>query len=202
MKHPTKIATCLALMLLLTQGPRPADADEAAEPAAPPDWYLAEIAQLTAGTGRWVTDNSAYRSGEEVFDAYATKWIAEFGGTTMSGRLFGFVDGRETANFWEFRQYWHPGRREVIVEQFGFGNTIGVGTQWQENGITKSDQVFYYANGTSSQTGHESHFPTADSYVTKSFDIVDGRWLPRREYTWHRDPGMKSDSESASADTL
>lgn len=172
------ISVTLVLVLL----PLQVAADETIAPA----WYLEEIALLTAGTGRWVTDNARYRSDEEPFDAYVTEWVAGFGGTTMTGRLYGMQDGEASVDFWEFRQYWHPGLQQVVVEQYGWGSRVGLGTAWREGNVTHSRQTFYAADGSSSEQGHRSYFPDTDTHVTNSFDINDDEWKPRRTYTWRR----------------
>ena len=53
---------------------------------------------------------------------------------------------------------------------------------------TKSEQTFFQADGTTTRSGHQSHFADPDTYVTESFDIVDGAWEPRRKYVWKRQP--------------
>lgn len=154
-----------------------------AEPVAPPQWFLDDIEAHTAGGGRWVADNSAYQGENEPFDAYVLEWKAGFDGMTMTGRLFGLADGKETPAFWEFRQYWHPGRNEAVVEQFGWGGAMGIGTLTQD-GV--SDQTIYNADGSTARIGHRAELVDADTRVQASFDIDDGEWRPRRTYTWIR----------------
>lgn len=168
----------------------PPAAVTAAEPATrAPDWFRSEIAQLSAEGGRWIADNAAYRSENEPFEAYGTEWISGFDGDTMRGRLFGVKDGNETAfDFWEFRQYWHPGRKEGIVEQFGWSGALGAGSITQDDGGTKSEQVFYNPDGSVTRTGHIAKFTDANTYVTESFDIIGDEWRPRRTYVWKRQP--------------
>ena len=48
------------------------------------------------------------------------------------------------------------------------------------------EQTFYNADGIVTRTGHKSRFTGKDTYVTKSFDIVDEAWQPRRSYEWQR----------------
>lgn len=181
-------------------------ADDAPPAGAAPPWFLKEIATLTAGSGRWVTDNSDYRTEQEPFDAYATEWVSSFDGTTMRGRLFGFKDGKETADFWEFRVYWHPQQKQAVIEQFGWGGTLGTGSMWQEGTTTKSDQIFYTVDGGANRTGHVSTFPDAGTQVTASFNIDGETWTPRREYTWRLTPSPggqasgKTDQSSNAAD--
>lgn len=176
----------LALLLALALPAAAGDDDPAAKA---PQWYLDDIARLTTEGGRWIADNSAYKSESEPFDAYGTEWRSGFDGDTMTGRLFGLKDGKEIAfDFWEFRQYWHPGDKRAVVEQFGWGGALGVGTLVQAPSGTYSDQQFYNADGTLTRTGHASEFPDADTHVTQSYDIVDGEKTPRRKYIWKRQP--------------
>lgn len=184
--------TNLAWLFLLLTIPAAALASDEAAPATPPAWFLEEIATLTANGGRWVTDNSAYKNENEPFEAYGMVWSSSFDGVTMTGRLFGIKDGVETGNFWEFRQYWHPQERRAVLEQFGWGGVVGIGTSWREGETTKSRQTFYAPDGTASETGHASSFPDATTHITESFDIVDDTWSPRRKYVWQLMPANDS----------
>lgn len=161
----------------------------AEDTAGPPAWYLKEIKTLTAGDGRWVTSNADYLSEDEPYDHYVTEWQSSFGGTTITGRLYGLIDGEPSSTFWEFRQYWHPGKDVAIVEQFGFGGAIGVGTAWHKDGTTRSEQTFYSPDGSTSKVGHQSRFPDERTHVTESFDIEGTSWTSRRSYTWFREVG-------------
>lgn len=153
--------------------------------AQPPAWFAGEIKALTAESGRWVADNSAYKSENEPFDAYVIEWTAGFDGHTMTGRLYGLKDGVATPAFWEFRQYWHPGRGAAVLDQFGWGGVLGSGTMANGgDGVTVTDQTFFQLDGTTRREGHRSHFRGADTHVTESFDIVGENWTPRRTYVW------------------
>lgn len=155
--------------------------------AQSPAWFVDEIKTLTAESGRWVADNSAFKSEGEPFEAYVIEWKAGFDGHTMTGRLFGLKDGVETPSFWEFRQYWHPGRAEATLDQFGWGGVLGSGPMTREGaGVTVTDQTFYQPDGTSRREGHRSYFRDAQTHVTESFDIAGDKWTPRRTYIWKR----------------
>lgn len=177
------ILSVAVAFLMLSFAARAADA-----PNAPPAWFVEEIAALTAEGGRWITDNSAYKNEQEPYDAYGVEWTSSFDGLTMRGCLFGLKDGKEIGDFWEFRQYWHPGRKEAVLEQFGWGGTVGAGRMWREGDVTKSDQTFFRIDGGATRTGHVSSMPDAATHVTESFDIKDEVWTPRRRYVWKRAP--------------
>lgn len=155
--------------------------------AQPPAWFLEEIGALSADGGRWIADNSAFKSPEEPFEAYGIVWVAGFDGVTMTGRLFGIREGVETPAFWEFRQYWHPGAGEARLDQFGWGGVLGTGPMSRQGDLTVTDQIFYRPDGSSYREGHRARFSDSDTHVTESFDIVDGVWSARRKYTWKRE---------------
>lgn len=160
--------------------------DARSQSATAPQWFLDDIALLSAGSGRWITDNSAYKSDKEPWGFYGTAWTASFDGTTMSGRLFAIEDGEETTRFWEFRQYWHPGRQEAVLEQFGRGGKLVIGKMTNDGDVTTIDQTSYAIDGRSSRGGHVSRFLDSDTYFTESFTIEDGSRVPFRAYTFRR----------------
>ncbi len=157
-----------------------------APPAVPaPQWFLEDVSFLTREGGRWIASNADYKSDMEPYDAYGLEWKLGFA-NSMTGRLYGVQNGEETGDFWQFRQYWHPGKGEAVLEQFGAGGAIGVGALKHASGVNQMVQTFYAPDGGVSETAHASHNPDADTHVTESFDIVDGERKPRRVYTWKR----------------
>lgn len=158
----------------------------AAAMAQPPSWFTDEIKSMTADGGRWIADNSAFKSESEPYQSYAIEWKAGFDGQTMTGRLFGLKGDVETPTFWEYRQYWHPGRSEAVLDQFGWGGVVGAGAMTRDGAVTVTDQTFYQPDGTSRREGHRASFRDGDTHVTESFDIIDGAWSPRRVYVWKR----------------
>lgn len=179
-KLTKRISTGLLGLLLVA-----AEAAVAQTPA--PAWFTDEIEFLTRDGGRWITDNGQYVSEQETDDAYGIEWRKSFDGHAMTGRLFGLKDGSETYSYWEFRFYWHPGKGEAVAEQFGWGGGLGIGTMAPgEEGVMKTVQTFYSPTQPSREEGHRSENPGPDTHVTHSFSIVDGKWEPRRSYTWTR----------------
>lgn len=169
-------------------------ADKPAVTAAP-DWVREHWGRMV---GRWVADNSTYKSDQETADAYGIEWAWGVGRTSLTGRLFALEDGAETATYWQFREFWHPGAGRLTVEQFGAGGAYGVGhAEVGADGAHEMEQVFYYpAAGATARVGHRSGFD-GDVHVTESFDIDEaGVWKPRRSYEWRRQPSVDGGKSS------
>ena len=183
------IRILLALVVLVTVSSGAAVAEEAT--AAPPAWFTEGVEFQTRNGGRWIADNSAYKSADEPFDAYGIEWVAGPGNASMSGRLFGVQDGEETdVDFWRFSQYWDPARKKAVVEQYGW-NVVGIGHLWTEDvdGVEtiKMDQTFTDFSGASRREGHTATNPGPDSHETTSWSISeDGAWSKNRTYLWKR----------------
>lgn len=157
-------------------------AESASGPA--PDWVARYFDQMV---GTWVTDNSAYRTTSEPFDAYGMEWKRGLGGKTLVGRLYAIRDGKEAGTSWEFREFWHPGHSELIASQFGSDGTYGAGPhQRKSDGTMEMLQTFYDPDGDATRVGHRSELK-ANELTTRSFDVqADGTWKERRTYVWRR----------------
>lgn len=152
----------------------------------PPEWFLAHIEHLTAEGGRWLTDNSEYRSVEEPYDAFGLEWEAGLGGVSLKGRLFALRDGAEVETFWELRSVWHPGEKRVHAYQWGGNGVYAEGTTvWTEGDVLRTEQEFF-GPASSFRVGHEEWVEDGKIH-TVSYDIgVDGSWKKRRIYVWAR----------------
>lgn len=157
-----------------------------------PQWFDKHLAYMVADGGRWITDNGAYRSEDEPFDAYGTQWTWSLGRAGMTGRLFGLKDGGEVGDFWQFRVFWHPGEGRAIVQQFNARGDLGVGPLFPVGeGAMRSVQEFFAPDGTMTRVGHDS-IERAGEHETRSFDILpDGSWRSRRTYVWVLEPSSE-----------
>ena len=157
--------------------------------AGPPDWYLENIEFLTADSGTWIADNSAYQSGEEIWDSYVIEWQAGPGGYSMFGRMYGIASGeRSEASFWLFSQYWDPIEKMAVIQQYGWG-IIGIGSLEQdaEDGTVLIRQKFSGFDGTLSHRAHRTSNTSDTVHRTISYDIdADDHWVVRRTYDWVR----------------
>jgi hypothetical protein len=130
--------------------------------------------------GRWVADNTAYRSTDEPFDAYRIEWAWGLGNKSVQGRLFGLQGGEEAGTFWAFRKFWHAGEQQVKVYQFGSDGTVGIGT-YERTGPHRSQllQTFFYPDGTSARVGHRTeHRPGEEHGASNSqWSMVSGQLL-------------------------
>jgi hypothetical protein len=97
------------------------------------------------------------------------------------------LDGRETAEFWQYQVFWHPGEDEASMVQFGVGGVLGIGQMWRkEDGIVRSEMTFYYPGRGSERVAHDLIESSPDAHLTRSYGWRDGEWNPRREYVWKR----------------
>jgi hypothetical protein len=179
-------SAAVAGMILLAAASEPLDralhADRS-QPSRPP--WVAQYMEAMVGT--WIADNKAYKSAQEPFEAYAIQWIWGVGHASIVGRLSGIRDGREASQLWEFREFWHPGERQLLASQFGGDGTYGVGPHHRRaDGTLEMAQVFYGPDGSTRREGHRATLDGAE-LVTSSFDITaDGTWKPRRTYVWRK----------------
>ncbi len=164
--------------------------EEGAAGPTPPEWFVQHNAFLTQGSGRWITDNAAYRSEDEPYDAYGLEWKSGLGGQTVTGRLFGLQNGREVGTFWEFRILWHPGEGQGHIMQYGGDGTLGTGTmEPRGEGKVWMVQDFYNPDGSRVRLAHEStHGPGAWVHDRSFMMSSDGEWLARRSYDWKLEP--------------
>ncbi len=184
------------LMLFLCWGlaacATPSVAQPAASAAAPPAWWAAHVRYMTEGGGVWRTPNPAAATDPAQPDAFGMEWRAVNDGRGLIGRLYGIEAGRETSEFWTFREFFHPGERRVLVHQwggpgaYGFGETTNLGED-----RFQLDQTFWLPDGRSWREGHRTH-EQGDAYVTDVFDIgADGQWVARNSNTWTRVRGAQ-----------
>ena len=167
-------------------------ADEAMPPrvatgSEAPSWYQDHIAYMTRDGGRWQTSNAEYQNESEPFASYVIIFTPVFGGTGMTGRLFGVSDGSETGDFWQFREYWDPARDTAFLEQFGWGGAIGIGPLMQADDHLLAVQEFRAPGSDPYTEKHEFLIVGEDTHVTPTYRVGDdGELVPGRSYVWVR----------------
>ncbi|MEZ5344820.1 MAG: hypothetical protein R2681_04600 [Pyrinomonadaceae bacterium] len=154
-----------------------------------PEWLREHMEFMTAGTGRWTTDNSKYMSENEPFDEYGTEWKWGIGKKSIKGRLFGLKDNKEAGDFWEFYLYWHPQKRAAILQQLNSAGVFGSGEMRSvESGDAverMTEMTFFAPGGTQWKDLHKIR-ENRDEHNTVSFLLKDGNWSRQREYVWKR----------------
>lgn len=153
-------AACLASLLLT--GPAR---------AAPPGWWAGHVDYISREGGTWVTPNPAAAGDPAAPDSFGMTWTATNDGYGLSGRLYGLKDGREVAEFWTFREFYHPGDGRIIFEQWGGPGAYGLGeTVMTGPGAFRIDQTFWLADGRNWRERHEAA-EGPGGYETRVFDI-------------------------------
>lgn len=147
-----------------------------------PEWFLNDLEE---SIGTWIADNKNYVSENEPFTHYGIEWSWGLGKTTMKGRLFGLIDGEGQGDFWEFRQYWDNVNEVAVVEQFGNGGMIGIGSlQPIDEYTTESVQTFSLPNGNSWKDRHISIRKKTELITTSYKMDSEGKWVENRTYSW------------------
>ena len=165
----------------------PSQAQTQAPPAhALPDWWGAHVDFISRDGGTWVSPNPPGETDPNQPDAFAMQWRAVNDGHGLVGRLYGIEAGAETTEYWTFREFWHPGERRAIVQQWGGPGVFAVGESRWEEGQGVLEQTFWLPDGRSWREGHRNR-ELGDSYETHAFDIdAQGNWISNDQRTWRR----------------
>jgi len=152
-----------------------------------PDWARANIAYSTAGTGRWVADNAAYKSGTETWDSYVIEWRAGPDNLSMTARMYAMIDGRPSqGDFWSFYQYWDTAKGEMRIIQSGWG-VVGDGamTAGDAPNTFITEQTFTTTEGKANPVRHTMAELSPTQHETTSFNRGDDDdWVQDRRYIW------------------
>lgn len=158
----------------------------AVQTAAAPEWFRDLMTALVADGDEWMADNTAYRSDQEPVDVYVLKWTWGPGRRSISGRLQAIVGADRRPPLWEFRQFWHPDRREGRLVQYGTDGTVGEGALARDaDGGIIVEQDFWNPNGQSWRQRHEER-ATPRARESRDARWVNGTWREGRRYAWAR----------------
>lgn len=152
-----------------------------------PAWFGEKMSRAVQGTGKWIADNP-HKSDNEPFDAYAMEYIWGVGKKSLESRLFAITNNKESGTIWEYREFWHPGEKKVLVYQWGSDGTLGFGEMKPldiSRGKFEVEQTFYDSDGSSWKSRHEA-IDKEGERITKSFTYKDGAWEESRTYVWRR----------------
>lgn len=173
----------LALCLFV---PACASASAYAQPAGPPAWWVAHVEFVSRDGGVWVSPNPQGENDPDAPDAFAMHWRRANDGYALLGRLYGLRNGEEIAEYWTFIEFWHPGERRAVVQQWSAAGAYGVGESRWENGEGVLVQTFWLPDGRSWREGHRNR-ENGDEYVTHAFDISEtGEWTSKDPRVWRR----------------
>lgn len=159
----------------------------AQEGAGPPEWFRQHLAYLAAGDGTWLADNSGFKSDDEPYESYEVVYAWGAGRQTASGAMRAYRNGKRTGVIWEYRVFWDPSTRRVVLQQWGFGGAYGVGeTRQVDERTLRTEQVFHGPDGSGSRGAHDWIMDGPLQHTTRSFDFENGAWKPTRTYVWKR----------------
>lgn len=177
------VAACLGLVAWST----PSFAQAPAETM--PAWWTEHVAFMSANGGTWLAPNPPGERDPNIPDAFGMEWRSVNEGHGLIGRLYGVEAGREASEYWTFREFYHPGERRIILEQWGGPGVYGVGeTTAPAPNRGQVEQTFWLPDGRSWREGHRTE-ENGDEYLTQAFDIgADGQWILSNSTAWRRVP--------------
>lgn len=148
-----------------------------------PEWLEQDFENIV---GVWKTDNSAYKTETEPFEAYGMTWEEAEDGNGVTGILYGFQDSEQSENFWSFKRYWDKENKLAVVEQDSPNGVSGKGTFIDLEGmIIEEVQTFTMPDGRTWEEKHLSSFNENGELSTTSFEKdVNGIWQEKRTYIW------------------
>lgn len=151
-----------------------------------PDWWIEHVDFMSRNGGTWIAPNPANETDPSQPDAFGLEWRAAYDNHVLVGRLYGVEAGQETGEFWTYREFWHPGERRAILQQWGFSGVYGVGETGAATRHEQLEQTFWLPDGRSWRDGHRV-VEDGDTYITHQFEIDEqGVWTPNGSYTWRR----------------
>jgi hypothetical protein len=174
--HLTSIAGLVTALLLAL----PSTGLAQTQAGAPvPEWHVEHLDYMSRESGRWVTDNAAYRSENEPATEYVLEFGPSFDGSSMTGRLYGQVNGRYTVTLWEYRSYWYAATATSLVSQFGWDGASGIRTIRPEgDGIFRVEQTVVTPGLPSRIEGHLLTVIDEDTHRTNAYGIdASGRQI-------------------------
>ncbi len=155
---------------------------EKTSPTGIPDWVQNHFGFMTKDSGRWITDNSKFKSESEPFDQYAVEFTWGIGKQSIKGRLLALKDTKEVGMFWEYLALWHPAEKRVVFQQFGGTGVFGTGemraVESAEGKFENHTELTFYArDGTSWK---DLHILTEgkDEYTAESFGFKVSESMP------------------------
>ncbi|MGE0178354.1 MAG: hypothetical protein AB7O91_00865 [Sphingomonas sp.] len=151
-----------------------------------PEWWLAHVDFISRDGGTWRAPNPAGANDPNVPDAFGMEWRMANDRHVLIGRLYTIEGDRET-EMWNFREFYHPGERRVIIEQWGGPGVYGRGeTTAPAANRGQVEMTLWLPDGRDWREGHRNE-ENGDEYVTAAFDIgADGQWTPSGRYVWTR----------------
>jgi hypothetical protein len=149
-----------------------------------PAWFLSD---LEKNIGTWTADNSAYKSENETQDKYEIQWQWGIGKTSITGTLYGYINGKKTVDYWHFRQYWDNASEKAMLVQYSNGGIQGIGEIKQLNDEQlETIQSFSNPSAQTWKTRHLSRNDGKAHYNSSWSQNTNGSWKQDREYIWHK----------------
>lgn len=146
-----------------------------------PKDVIEEWTMLTKDGGKWQSTNYV-----DQYDAWEMMFTWGLGKKSVNASLYAVKDGKNLGKLWDYKMFYHPESKEVILEQWGSDGGYGVGTLvLKGNGESENISAFHFPGG-SMKIKHVQRMEGDTKYSDVFIQDQNGQWQLDREYTWSR----------------
>lgn len=150
-----------------------------------PSKVLSDWDNMTKDGGTWITEDN---TGE--YDAWGMQFSWGLGKKSVNATLYAIKNNQNIGTIWNFKVYYHPVEKEIILEQWGSDGSYGRGDiQLFPDGNSENVTSFYNMDGTIFKLKHIQRIE-GDIKFSNTFTInEDGAWQENQSYVWKRVKG-------------
>ncbi len=132
--------------------------------------------------GKWISNDHT-----GPYDAWGMTFSWGLARQCMNATLYAIQGGKSIGTIWEYKVYYHPLEKEIVIEQWGSDGSFGKGTiALQKSGITESISTFFNIDGGSFQMKHVQKMEGDTKYSETFILKEDQSWHKGQTYTWKR----------------
>ncbi len=150
-----------------------------------PEKVLSEWDLLIKDGGVWISEDNT-----SDYDAWGMKFSWGLGKKSMEASLYAIKDSQNIGTLWNFKVYYHPVEKEIVLEQWGSDGSYGRGDiQLFVDGSSENVSSFYNVDGSVFKLKHVQKIE-GDIKYSNTFTInKDGEWQESQSYVWKRSKG-------------
>ena len=147
-----------------------------------PEIVMADWEGLTRDGGVWISEDNT--SG---YDAWGMKFSWGLAKKSMNAVLYAIKGEQNVGTIWNFKVYYHPLEKEVIIDQWGGDGSFGHGNiKLLSNGRSESVSSFFNIDGSVFRLKHVQKISGDTKYSETFITNGEGNWQKSQSYVWKR----------------